>query len=273
MSNVSGAVIEALKGEALDARRFLVNHTAKHTTHLGGALSATEMLTALYFRYMRVRPENPEWEDRDLFILSKGHVGIALYYFLAKKGFFPLEDLDTYEQVGTIFGTHPSNKIPGADVTTGSLGHGLSVGLGMAVVGKRDRKDFRVYVMLGDAELQEGSIWEAAMAAKYHELDNLVAIVDHNGRETTENMLAIDPIEGKFESFGWSTAVIDGHDMGQIVETMDSLPFETGKPSLIVANTIKGKGISFLEGRAESHNLFLDEERAKRALADLEASL
>ncbi len=268
-----GKLIERLKAQALETRRFLVGHTIRHGTHLGGALSATDLLTALYFHFMRIQPENPDWVDRDMFILSKGHVGIALYYLLAKRGFFSIEDLDSYEKTGTIFGTHPSNKIPGAEVTTGSLGHGLSVGVGMAIVGKRDAKDYRVFVMLGDGELQEGSVWEAAMSASHHRLDNLIAIVDRNrfqGGEATEEILSLEPIDRRFAAFGWSTATIDGHDMDNIVQTMGALPFEKGKPSLIVANTIKGKGVSFLENKAESHILILSKEQGKEALKGLE---
>ena len=273
MNRESDDLIACLKAQALETRRFLVDHSVHHDTHLGGALSATDILTALYFHFMRVRPQDPDWEDRDNFILSKGHVGIALYYLLAKRGFFPVQDLKTYEQIGTIFGTHPSNKIPGVEMTTGSLGHGLSVGAGMAIVGKKDARSYRVYVMLGDGELQEGSVWEAAMAASSHKLDNLVAIVDRNrfqSGEMTEKILTLEPIDQKFRAFGWSATVIDGNDMEQIVQTLSALPFEKDKPSVIIANTIKGKGVSFIENKAESHLLILSEAQAQQALEPLE---
>lgn len=237
MKQPANDFVDQLKARALETRRFLVEHSVEHSTHLGGALSLTDILTALYWQIMRVRPQDPDWRERDFSILSKGHVGIVLYYVLATKGYFPVEDLKTYEQTGAIFSTHPSVKIPGVETTTGSLGHGLSVGAGMAIAGKMDNKQNRVFVVLGDGEIQEGSIWEAAMTASQYKLDNLVAIIDRNHWQAgvmTESIMALEPIDEKFRTFVWSTSLIDGHDMAQIVQTLGTVPLETGRPSLIV---------------------------------------
>ncbi len=271
----SKELVDQLKTRALEARRFLVEHSVEHSTHLGGALSLTDILVALYWHTLRVRPREPDWQDRDLFILSKGHVGILLYYVLASKGYFPLEDLKTYEQTGAILSTHPSNKIPGVETTTGSLGHGLSVGAGMAIADKLDGKENRVFVVLGDGEIQEGSVWEAAMTASQYRLDNLVAILDRNHWQAgvmTESIMAVEPIDEKFKAFGWSTSIIDGHDMEQIVQTLGTLPFETGLPSVIVADTVKGKGVDFIENRPEAHVLNLSPQQGDQALKCLESA-
>jgi len=267
-------LIQKLEVESRDVRRHIIKVCGQHGGHMGGALSSADMITALYLHVLNVDPANPKWEERDNFILSRGHGGIGLYAALAKRGFFPIEQIYSYEQLGSKFGTHPSLKIPGVDLSTGSLGHGLSVGVGMAIAGKRDRKSYKVYVMLGDGELQEGSIWEAAMSASFYELDNLVAIVDRNRFQVfdaTEKMMAIEPLVDKWKSFGWAVKRIDGNDMEQVVDTLEAIPFEVKKPSAIIADTVKGKGISFLEGKALSHYWEgpPPEEQVKQALEEL----
>lgn len=237
-------------------------------------LSAADVIAALYRHFMRIDPANPQWKDRDAFILSKGHVGYVLYAALARSGFFPEELLATYMQPGAMFGTHPCRQVPGVDVTTGSMGHGLAVGVGMAIADKFDNRPCRTYVMLGDGELQEGSCWEAIMAGAHYGLDNLVAIVDRNMLQgkagATEDVMALEPLHAKFDSFGWATRTIDGNDMAQVVRTLDELPLAPAKPSAIIASTVKGKGVSFLEGTARAHVTTLSKAEIQQALAELE---
>jgi transketolase len=264
--------LEELRKEAHDCRRRIIKAGYEQETHVGGALSATDILVALYSRFLRVNPRNPDWPDRDRFILSKGHVAYALYVVLAKRGFISINELKSYDRPGHYLGAHPSRELPGVDLSTGSLGHGLSFGVGVAIVGKRENKSFRVYTMIGDGELQEGSVYEAAMSASKYQLDNLVAIIDRNMLQTdlTDKIMPIDPVEDKWKAFGWATRVIDGHDMKQIVETFQKIPLGANKPTAIIANTVKGKGVSFIEGTARSHVLQFTKEERDRALAELE---
>lgn len=271
---LSQSLIQELRNEALDSRKWIIRAAHDPGTHLGGSLSSIDILTALYHHFLRVDPKRPDWQDRDRFILSKGHVAYALYIVLAKRGFITFHDLKAYDRPGNFLGTHPSRKLAGVDLSTGSLGHGLSVGVGMGLVGKREKRSYRVYAMIGDGELQEGSIYEAAMSASKYELDNLVAIVDRNMIQVdyTEKVMPLGDIESAWRAFGWATRVIDGHDMEQIVETLGNLPAKKGRPTMIIANTIKGKGVRFMQGTPASHLVRFTKEERDRALKELEAT-
>jgi transketolase len=220
--------------------------------HYSSTFSAAELFSALYYAHLRYDPANPKWPDRDRFVLSKGHAAIGLYPVLADLGFFDAALLDSFTRLGSPFGDHPDmKKIAGIDFSSGSLGHGLSIGLGMALAGRLQKRDYRTYVMLGDGELNEGQIWEAAMAAGHYKLSGLVAIVDRNQLcidGPTEHVMSVEPIHGRFEAFGWDVKRIDGHDFKAILSTLDGLaPAGTGKPQMIVADTIKGRGVKHME--------------------------
>jgi transketolase len=226
--------------------------------HYSSTFSAAELFAALYYAHLRIDPANPSWPDRDRFILSKGHAAIGLYPILADVGFFDPALLDNYTRLGSAFGDHPDmKKIPGIDFSSGSLGHGLSVGLGMALAGRMQGRDFRVYCMMGDGELNEGQIWEAAMAAGHHKLSGLVGIVDRNQLQIdgpTENVMSVEPLVDRFESFGWEVKRIDGHDFTAILDTLDNLrPAGVGKPQMIIADTIKGRGVKYMELSLDWH--------------------
>ncbi len=224
--------------------------------HPGGALSAADIVTALYFDILRVDPANPRWPDRDRFLLSKGHACPVLYTCLAMRGYFGLEHLDTLRQFESILQGHPIRKTPGIDMTTGSLGHGLSIGLGMALDAKLRGKRYYVYVMLGDGEINEGHVWEAAMAAAKFRTNRLIAIVDRNRLQMDgccDDVMPMGDIAAKFRAFGWKTFEIDGHDMNAVLETLEKARRSRGKPVCIVANTVKGKGVSYMEDRFEWH--------------------
>ena len=244
--------------------------------HVGGSLSPVDILTALYFHHMRVDPKNARWPDRGRFVLSKGHASAALCPVLAEKGFFPLELLDTFNRLDSPFSMHPDMlKIPGTDMSTGSLGHGLSIGVGMALAARLQKKDYRTFVLLGDGELAEGSVWEAAMAAAHFKVDNLLAIVDRNRLQVddfTDRIMVLEPIADKWRAFGWAVREIDGHDMAAVVDAVAAFPFEPGKPSVIIARTIKGKGLPFAENRVDFHYHDVDDEMVKEALAILESN-
>ena len=241
--------------------------------HVGASLSAADILTALYFDVLRLDPSNPAWEDRDRFVLSKGHACAALCPVLAEAGFFPADKLSTFNQLDSPFGVHPDMlKIPGTDMSTGALGHGLAVGLGMALGARIHGKSYRTFVLLGDGELCEGSVWESAMAAAHYHADNLTAIVDRNKLMLdgpTEQVLGLEPLAEKWWAFGWEVREIDGHDLGALVDTLSSVPFERGKPSVVIAETVKGKGLPFAEGRQDWHYHDVDREVLERALAVL----
>ncbi len=225
--------------------------------HTGGSLSAADIVTALYFHKMRHNPSDPKWPERDRFILCKGHAAPVLYAALARSGYFPLDELKTLRQFGSRLQGHPdSKKLPGVEISTGSLGQGLSVSCGLALSGKMDEKSWRVYALLGDGELQEGQVWEAAMAAAHYGLDNLTAIIDNNGLQidgACSEVMCVDSISDKFASFGWDTISIDGHNMEEIVDALDRAEAHKGRPTAIVARTIKGKGCSLFEGKVEYH--------------------
>jgi len=225
--------------------------------HIGGALSVVDILTALYFKVMRVDPQNPAWPQRDRFVLSAGHKCLALYATLAQKGFFDHTVLDTYGSLCSRLGGHPDMfKVPGVETNTGALGHGLSIAGGMAMGLRMDGLDARVYVIMGDGELAEGSNWEAAAASSHHKLDNLLVFVDRNHLQIsgpTVDVMNYEPLDKRWQAFGWGVREIDGHDLKQIVENVTDIPFEKGRPSVIIADTVKAKGLSFAENRVDYH--------------------
>jgi len=241
--------------------------------HPGGAFSAADIVTALYFHFMHVDPKYPHWPDRDRFILSKGHACPVLYATLARKGFFPVNELCTLREINGRLQGHPDmNKTPGIDMTTGSLGQGLSAGVGIALGLKLDRRKSRVYVMLGDGELNEGQIWEAALSASKYQLDNLITILDYNNLQldgTCDVVMPIEPIVDKWRSFNWEVFEMDGHNMGEIVETLQRAQEVKGSSSIIIAHTIKGKGVSFMENECDWHGKAPNEHQYQQALAEL----
>jgi transketolase len=246
---------------------------AANSGHPGGSLSCVELLVALYFKAMKIDPQNPRWDARDRFILSKGHACPALYSTLAKRGFFPTEKLHTLRKFGSILQGHPdANRVPGIDASTGSLGQGLSVANGMAMSGKLDNKDYFVYVLLGDGELEEGQVWEAAMTSAQYKVDNVIAFVDYNHLQIDGNILDVmgsEPIADKFKAFGWTVEEADGHDIQQILTAIEKAKQCKG-PVVIILNTIKGKGVSFMENKYEWHGQKLSPEQVRIALAELE---
>lgn len=243
--------------------------------HPGGTLSAAEMVAALFFHKLRLRPDEPEWPDRDRFVLSKGHCIPIVYAAMAKLGFFEEKELMTLRKLGTRLQGHPDRRLlPGIEASTGSLGQGLSVAAGMAVAGKLDDADWRVYCMLGDGEIQAGQVWEAAMFAPRHGLDNLTAILDHNQVQQTGKVaetMPIEPIVAKWTAFNWHVREIDGHDMEEVVDALDEAEMVHGRPSIIVSHTIKGKGVSWMELDPSWHGKAPSGEEAERALAELRA--
>lgn len=262
-------LIADLEEKARQIRVHVVRIAGMSDCHTGGSLSIADIISALYFSIMNVDPNNPNWPDRDYFILSKGHCVPALDAALAMRGFFPEEVLTTHLELDSIISGHACARLtPGIDASTGSLGHGLSIAVGAALGIKMDGTRNRVFVLLGDGELQEGSIWEAAMAAAHHKLDNLIAIVDRNWYQTgpTEEMMKLEPLADKWRSFGWSLRTIDGHNMSEILEALGSAPFEAGRPSVIIANTVKGKGVSFIQ---HHHMARFNESQLKQALREL----
>ena len=262
-----------LETKARQVRRDLVTmiYEAK-AGHIGGALSSADIMTVLYYSVMKVNPENPKWEGRDRFILSKGHCVEPLYCILADKGFFPKDNLKTFSKFGSTLIGHPNNKNVGIEMNTGALGHGLPIAVGMALAAKMDKKDYRVFTIMGDGEQAEGSVWEAAMAGAHYKLDNLVAIVDRNKLQisgTTENVMSLEPLEDKWTSFGWNVISVDGNDVSKLQEVLLSLPRVKDKPTLVMAYTTKGKGISYMENQAKWHHGVLNEDQFKLALKEL----
>lgn len=240
--------------------------------HVGGSCSAADLVAALYFYKMKYDPKNPEWEGRDYFLLSKGHVAILQYSALAEAGFFPVEDLLHCKDVGFYLQGHPHLGTPGIEAGTGSLGQGLSLGLGMALGLRMDGKENHVYVLVGDGEMDEGQIWEAAMAAGYYKTDRLCAIIDNNGLQAQgpiPERMDVAPIAEKWRAFGWNVLEIDGHNMEEILTALDAADTCRDKPTAIVAYTVKGKGISFAEGVTGFHNAALTEEQYRQALEEL----
>jgi transketolase len=249
-------------------------HNSK-SSHIGSSFSSVELLVVLYNGVLRVDPARPGWPDRDRFILSKGHGCAAFYAVLAERGFFPLEWLDTFYQNGSRLPGHATHTcLPGVEVSTGSLGHGLSIACGMALAAKRDGKSYRVFVLLSDGECDEGSTWEAVLFASHHRLDNLIAIVDYNKIQSlgrVEEVINLEPFAEKWRSFGWAVREIDGHDILEIEDTLTQVPFEAGRPSCVIAHTVKGKGVSFMEDKLLWHYRSPQGEEYEAALAELEA--
>lgn len=269
--------LEQLKATAIEVRRGILTevHAAK-SGHPGGSLSVADIITYLYSEVLRVDPENPRWEDRDRLVLSKGHTCPALYAMLAEKGFFPKEELTTFRAIGSRLQGHPDmNKAPGIDFSAGSLGQGVSAACGMALAGKLGHKDYRVYTILGDGEIEEGQVWEAAMFAGNHALDNLCLIVDHNGLQidgTIEEVNSAMPIADKFRAFKFHVIeVADGNDFAQLRAAFAEARETHGMPTCIVCETTKGKGVSFMEGQVGWHGKAPNDEQYARAMAELDA--
>ncbi len=262
-----------LKKYANEVRKGIVTstHSAK-AGHPGGSLSAADVFTFLYFEEMNIDPKNPEKEDRDRFVLSKGHTAPGLYSALANRGYFPVEDLKTLRKLGSYLQGHPNMHIPGVDMASGSLGQGISAAAGMALGAKLDNKDFRVYTLLGDGEIQEGQVWEAAMFAGFRKLDNLVVIVDNNGLQIdgpVDEVCSPYPIADKFKAFNFNVVEIDGHDFDQIRSAFNNAKETKGMPTCIILKTIKGKGVSFMENKADWHGKAPNDEEYAIAMADL----
>lgn len=239
--------------------------------HPGGSFSATEILTVLYYHHMKYDPKDPQKKDRDRFILSKGHCTPILYSVFADVGYFPKEELKTYRRLGRLTG-HPNPKLPGVEIATGSLGQGLSVGHGMALAAKLDKLNYHVYVVLGDGELQEGSVWEAAMSAAHRKTNNLIAIVDNNKvaqDNVTADLKVVEPVDRKFDSMGWHVQRVDGHDIPALIDAFEAAVNETQKPSVIIADTIKGKGVSFMEGNPAFHGKAPTQEQYQKAVEEI----
>lgn len=266
--------LEMLQEKAKDVRIDIIRqiHSAG-SGHPGGSLSAADIITYLYFAEMNIDPQDPHKAGRDRFVLSKGHAAPALYAALAEKGYFSKETLLTLRQAGSILQGHPDRKkVPGVDMSTGSLGQGISAAVGMALANKIDENGARVYSVLGDGELQEGMVWEAAMAAAHYGLSNLTIFVDHNGLQIdgrNEDVITVAPIAEKFESFGWDVQKIDGHDFEQIAAAVENAKAVSDKPQAIIAETIKGKGVSFMENEAGWHGKAPNDEQAEQAVTEL----
>ena len=270
-----------LKKSAVAVRKNVLRMIrAGRAGHVGGALSAADILATLYFKIMRVDPQKPDWPARDRFVLSAGHKCLALYGTLAEKGFFKKSLLDTYGELCTKLGGHPDmHKLPGVETNTGALGHGLSIAGGMALGLRIDNLDANVYVVMGDGELAEGSNWEAAAAISHHKLDNVLAFIDRNALQIsgrTVDVMSYEPLDKRWEAFGWSVRVIDGNDLQQIFNTATDIPFEKGKPSMIIADTIKSKGLPFAEDKVSFHYWKPTDEEldvAETALRQIEESI
>jgi transketolase len=245
-------------------------------SHLGSCLSIADVLACLYWRVLRIDPANPDWHERDRLILSKGHAAAILYATLAERGFFPTEELASYCQNGSRLTGHVTSGVPGVEFSSGSLGHGLPVGCGMALAAKREGLPFRTFVLLSDGELDEGSNWESFLFAPQHRLDNLTAIIDYNQIQSfgrTKEILDLEPLADKLRAFRWAVREVDGHDCQQLADAFDALPFETGKPSITIAHTIKGKGVSFMEDLLSWHYSSPTDQELQLALVEIGANV
>lgn len=263
-----------LRRKSIEYRKTILTiiHQAK-AGHTGGSLSCVDILNVLYNHVMNVSPQNFDDPNRDRYVQSKGHSVEALYTVLADKGFFPREDLATLGHYRSHFIGHPTRKVPGVEQNTGALGHGLSVAVGMALGAKLDGRGYRVFTLLGDGELTEGSSWEAAMTAAHYQLDNLIVIVDRNGLQITgptETVVGLEPVEDKFRAFGFAVRACDGNDIADLVRTFEQAPFEPGKPNLVLAHTVKGKGVSFIENQIAWHHKVPSAEQLAQGLAELD---
>ncbi len=264
-----------LKAEQVRKREIEIIYGAR-AGHTGGSLSSTDVLTALYFHQLNVRPEDPAYSERDRFIMSKGHSVESLYCVLCMKGFFSDELLSTYSCFQSKLGGHPTRKVPGVEMNTGALGHGLPAGVGMAIGAKMDAKSYKTYVLMGDGEQGEGSIYEAAMAASHYKLDNLVAIIDRNGLQisgSTEDVMSLEPMRQRWEAFGWDVYDMDGNDMKSILETFRSIDFANGKPHLLISHTTKGRGVSYMENVAKWHHGVPTDEQYAQAISEISARI
>ena len=265
-----------LQKKATQIRKYIIEEVfSAKSGHPGGSLSCTDIFTTLYFAEMKVDTKNPKDPNRDRFVLSKGHCAPALYATLAVKGFFPEEDLFTFRKVDSYLEGHPNmTYVPGVDMSTGSLGQGISTAVGMALAGKIDKKDYRVYSILGDGEIEEGQVWEAAMAAAHYKLDNLTAFVDYNGLQIDGNITDVmnpEPIADKFAAFGWNVIAVDGHDHEQIKNAIETAKTVKGKPTMVVCRCVKGKGVSFMENNYAWHGTAPNQEQRDQAISELDA--
>jgi transketolase len=272
VSNVE-AKLNALRAEALRIRRNAWRALfAAGSGHVGASMSSADLLAGLYFHFLRIRPEQPGWPDRDRFLLSKGHANPSLVAALAQAGFFDEAMLDSFNKFESTVSMHPDMKLPGIDMVTGALGHGLPIGLGIALGARLRKRDFRTVVMIGDGELQEGSNWEAAMLAGHLKVSSLTAIIDYNKVQQSwrvAQVLDIGPLADKWRSFNWAVREIDGHNMDEIVDAMDALPFAPDRPSALIAHTVKGKGVSFAEDTYIWHSNMVTADVYQKALAEL----
>ncbi len=266
--------IPDLEAMAKQLRRDVITMIATAGSgHPGGSLSAADIVTALYFKAMHHDPKNPQWPERDRFVLSKGHAAPILYAALAECGYFPVEELSTLRKLGSRLQGHTDRTLtPGVEMSAGSLGQGLSYGIGMALSGRLDRKDYRVYVFLGDGECDEGQVWEAAMFAPHHKMDNITAIVDHNDLQLDGrvcDIMGLEPLTDKWRAFNWNVLEINGHDMKQILQALKKAGEVKEKPTVIIAHTIKGKGVSFMEGNVDFHGKAPSPQETEQALKEL----
>jgi transketolase len=267
--------VKEMETVARRLRRHIITMTGKAGSgHPGGSLSAVEIVTALYFNLLRHNPKDPKWPDRDRFILSKGHAAPLLYAALAESGYFPVEELPTLRQLGSSLQGHcDCTATPGVEMTAGSLGQGLSFATGVALAGRLNSQEYRVYVLLGDGECDEGQVWEAAMAAAHHKLDNLLAIVDNNGLQIdgwNRDVMNLDPFNKKWQAFGWHVIEVDGHDLTQLLNAFSQAKLVKGQPTVIIAHTVKGKGVSFMENNPDFHGKAPNTAEVTLALKELE---
>jgi len=275
MTKINNARVLELKKKAKEIRVEIIKMIYKaQSGHPGGSLSAADIVTALYFEILNIDPNRPNWEERDRFILSKGHACPVWYVCLAEKGFFPKENLAKLRKIGGILQGHPDMcKVPGLDMTTGSLGQGLSAGVGMALGAKTKGLQFKTYVMLGDGEINEGQVWEAAMSANKFKLNNLIAMIDYNNLQLDgqcNEVMPIEPLADKWQSFGWDVKEIDGHNMHEILTVFYDLKKQQENPTIIIAHTIKGKGVSYMENQLNWHGKAPNEEQFQQAMKELE---
>ena len=272
---VSSLSVKQMEAVAKRLRRHIISMTGKAGSgHPGGSLSAVEIVTALYFKVLRHKPQDPCWADRDRFILSKGHAAPLLYATLAECGYFPVDELATLRQLDSRLQGHTDRvACPGVEMSAGALGQGLSFAIGVALAGRLNSQDYRVYVLLGDGECDEGQIWEAAMAAAHFKLDNLVAIVDNNGQQIdgwNRDVMSLDPFNKKWQAFGWHVIEVNGHHLTSLIEAFDQAKLVKRKPTVIIAHTIKGKGVSFMENNPDFHGKAPNAEQVEIALKELE---
>lgn len=266
--------VKELEKKATEIRKGIIKQVYKaQSGHPGGSLSIADMVSVLYFNELNIDEKNPNWEDRDRLVLSKGHCVAAIYSATALRGYFGLEELDHFRKIDSKLQGHPDmKKVPGIDMSTGSLGQGISAAVGMAIAGKLDKKDFRVYTILGDGEIEEGQVWEAAMSAAKYKLDNLCVIIDNNNLQidgTIEKVMSSYPIDEKFKSFDFETINIDGNNVEEIIKAFEKARTIKGKPTCIIAKTVKGKGVSFMENKVEWHGKAPNEEQYEHAIKEL----